>query len=193
MGDVKGKILDAELRKVVAAAAAAAGTNNTPITCLELGTYTGYAAVRMARLLPRGNGSRLWSVEVDVASARRAAQLTSAAGVNDRVTIVAGDAAQVIPQLTSEPYNVDAARGLDLVFIDHWKELYLPHFELLCATPGLLRRGTVIVADNVVYPGAPQYLAHVRAQPARWHSVFHASWLEYSHEQRDGVEVTTVL
>lgn len=48
-----------------------------------------------------------------------------------------------------------------MVFLDHWKDRYLPD-TLLLEECGLLRKGSVLLADNVIVPGAPDFLAHVR-------------------------------
>ncbi|KIZ04830.1 Catechol O-methyltransferase [Monoraphidium neglectum] len=49
---------------------------------------------------------------------------------------------------------------VDYLFLDHCKPCYLP--DLLAAEAlGLVGHGTVVAADNVVYPGAPGYLEHL--------------------------------
>jgi predicted O-methyltransferase YrrM len=69
LGDVKGKIVDAALQALVSRTAGR-------LTALELGTYTGYAAVRMARLLRPTD--KLYTVEVDPVNAKIAQQIVSA-------------------------------------------------------------------------------------------------------------------
>lgn len=54
----------------------------------------------------------------------------------------------------------------DLVFLDHYKPLYTTDLKLL-ESLGLVGPGTTLVADNVLKPGNPPYLAYVRASPAQ--------------------------
>jgi catechol O-methyltransferase len=173
VGDRKGEILDDEVRRA------------RPQLAVELGGYCGYSAVRIARLLPPGG--RLLSCELDPHFAAIAEQVVRVAGLSDRVTHVIGPADASLHRLR-ELAGRDAA---DLLFLDHWKDRYLP--DILAAEAcGALRAGTVVVADNVIYPGTPDYLAHVRAHP-RFHSVFHPAQLEYSTDVPDGIEVSVYL
>lgn len=173
VGDRKGEILDDEVRRA------------RPQLAVELGGYCGYSAVRIARLLPPGG--RLLSCELDPHFAAIAEQVVRVAGLSDRVTHVIGPADASLHRLR-ELAGRDAA---DLLFLDHWKDRYLP--DILAAEAcGALRAGTVVVADNVIYPGTPDYLAHVRAHP-RFRSVFHPAQLEYSTDVPDGIEVSVYL
>jgi catechol O-methyltransferase len=55
---------------------------------------------------------------------------------------------------------------VDFLFIDHDKNAYLA--DLLNITErGLLHPGSIVVADNVGYPGSPNYRAYVREQQGR--------------------------
>jgi len=51
---------------------------------------------------------------------------------------------------------------------------------------GLLREGTVLLADNVIYPGAPDFLEYVRGN-SRFECSHFSSYLEYS-KVVDGLE-----
>ncbi len=59
----------------------------------------------------------------------------------------------------------------DLVFIDHVKHAYLSDF-LVLKEHGFLRPGTVIVADNILIPGAPDYKAYMQ-KSTELRTVFH--------------------
>ncbi|XP_006013444.1 catechol O-methyltransferase A [Latimeria chalumnae] len=172
VGDEKGLILD----RVVSEAG--------PHTVLELGTYCGYSTVRIARLLKPG--ARVYSVEFNPSYAKVANQIIDFAGVGDRVEVLEGSSADLIPELKKK-FDIDT---FDLVFIDHWKEYYLPDTKLLEAF-GLLRKGTVLLADNVVFPGAPEYLAYIRNSP-RYRSEYYQSYLEYTRVE-DGLEKSVFL
>lgn len=106
---------------------------------LEIGTLGGYSTICLARGV--GEGGRVITIEAEPAHAAVARQSIDAAGVGDRVEILVGRGADVLPTLTG-PF--------DLVFIDADKQsntVYLEH------AAGLGRPGTVIVLDNVVRSG----------------------------------------
>ncbi len=46
--------------------------------------------------------------------------------------------------------------ALDLLFLDHDKNAYLADLQSI-VDRGWLRRGAVVVADNIKIPGAPKY------------------------------------
>ena len=50
---------------------------------------------------------------------------------------------------------------MDVLFIDHVKERYLPDLRIIEAA-GLLREGSVVCADNVVFFQLQEYLDYVR-------------------------------
>ena len=76
VGDEKGKILDRAVERT------------QPRLLLELGTYCGYSALRMARVMPRE--ARLYSVEFNTANAEIARRLLAHAGVDAKVTVIVG-------------------------------------------------------------------------------------------------------
>ncbi|XP_012687439.2 catechol O-methyltransferase B-like [Clupea harengus] len=172
IGDEKGAILDSVVSEV------------NPALALELGTYCGYSTVRIARLLPPGG--RLITLEFNPEYAAVARQVIEWAGLEDSVQLVEGGSGDWIPQL-KEHFGV---QSFDFVFLDHWKERYLPDIHLLEECE-LLRKGTVVLADNVVCPGAPDYLAYVRNSPA-YQSSYFQSHLEYT-KAVDGLEKSVYL
>ncbi|XP_040203897.1 catechol O-methyltransferase-like [Rana temporaria] len=143
VGDEKGLILDEVVKET------------DPSVILELGTYCGYSAIRIARLLKPG--ARLFTVELNPVHAAVAKQMIEFAGVQDTVLVLEGSTTDIIPQLRQK-YNVDA---LDFVFLDHAKDRYRPD-TILLEECRLLKEGSVLLADNVVYPGIPDFLEHVR-------------------------------
>lgn len=167
VGDKKGQIVDAVVRE------------QCPSVLLELGAYCGYSAVRMGRLL--APGARLLTIELNPDYAAITQQMVDFAGLQDRVTVIVGASQDIIPQLKKK-YDVDT---LDMVFLDHWKDRYLPDTRLL-EECGLLREGTVLLADNVICPGTPEFLAYVRGH-SRFHCTHFSSFLEYS-QTVDGLE-----
>ncbi|XP_068172173.1 catechol O-methyltransferase B [Antennarius striatus] len=172
VGDEKGCILDSTVSEV------------NPTYVLELGTYCGYSAVRIASLL--GPHAKLYTLEFNKDHAAVARQVIAWAGLEDRVQLVEGSSSEWIPKIKEE-FGV---KTFDLVFLDHWKEAYLPDTKLM-EESGLLRKGTVLLADNVIYPGAPQYLEYIRSSP-RYKSQFYQSHLEYT-KAADGMEKSVFL
>ncbi|XP_022086442.1 catechol O-methyltransferase-like [Acanthaster planci] len=165
IGDKKGAIV----RKLVQELA--------PNTCLELGTFCGYSAVLLASVLRPG--SRYITVEADKEHEKIARQFVKLAGadVSAKITIVGRSSENVIPKLR-EDFSVDT---LDFVFIDHWKNLYTRDLKLL-ESHGLLRKGTVIVADNIIFPGAPDYLEYVQSSEKYQTELIHSTF-EYSDRE----------
>ncbi|HVD87635.1 MAG TPA: O-methyltransferase, partial [Jatrophihabitantaceae bacterium] len=160
VGDEKGKILDNAVERT------------QPRRLLELGTYCGYSALRMARAMPRE--ARLYSLEFNTANAVIARRILAHAGVDDRVTVLVGtlgDGGETIRALKRECNFTPGS--LDLVFLDHDKKAYLSDLELILAERWL-HPGSVVVADNILVPGAPAYRAHMRDNDGTlWHTTEH--------------------
>jgi catechol O-methyltransferase len=172
IGIEKGKILDNAVERT------------QPRRLLELGTYCGYSALRMARVMP--HGARLYSVEFNTANAEIARRILAHAGVDDRVTVLVGtlgDGGETIRTLKREHNFVPGS--LDLVFIDHDKNAYLPDLELI-VDAGWLHPGSVVVADNILVPGAPAYRAYMRDNDGTlWHTTEHRTHVEYQSVIKD--------
>ena len=175
VGPEKGRFVDEVIASV------------QPQVMLELGTYVGYSAVRWASLLPEGG--RLWSIDPEPAAQESAGLLLKKAGLSERVRLVNGRAQDVIPTLQR---RLDG-RPIDVVFIDHVKERYLPDLRLI-EQAGLLREGSVVCADNVVFFELREYLEHVRTSGLYRSSQTRDARLEYTERERkafaDGVEVS---
>jgi len=103
------------------------------------------------------------------------------------VTIATGNVSEVISTFKQE-FKTD---HVDMLFMDHWKEHYLSDIKRVEELQ-LLKKGSVIVADNVITPGCPDYLAYIRQNPV-YQSTHHQANLEYSSTTPDGVEVSVQL
>ena len=172
VGDEKGAILDDAIRRA------------DPRRLLELGTYCGYSALRTARAIP--DDARLVSVEFNADNADIARRILAHAGASDRVTVVVGtlgDGGGTIDALESEHGFGDGS--VDFVFLDHDKDAYLPDLERI-VDRGWLRDGAIVVADNVKFPGVPEYRKHMRAQEGRqWRTTEHETHVEYQSLLKD--------
>ena len=159
VGDEKGKLLDAAVRRA------------DPKLALELGTYCGYGALRIARAAPN---AKVYSVELAEANANNARQIWAHAGVAEHVTCVVGtigDDGRTLDTLANE--HGFATGALDFVFLDHDKNAYLDDL-LSIVGRGWLHPGSIVVADNVRVPGAPKYRAYMREQQGKlWNTVEH--------------------
>jgi catechol O-methyltransferase len=172
IGDEKGEILDAAVRKA------------SPQLILELGTYCGYSALRMSQVMPPG--ARIVSIEFLPANADIARRIWAHAGLGDEVTVVVGtlgDGGATIERLERE--HGFAESSVDLVFVDHDKEAYLPDLERI-VDRGWLHPGSIVVADNIRFPGAPEYRAHMREQEGKaWRTTEHDTHVEYQSLIKD--------
>lgn len=106
---------------------------------LELGTFTGYSSLSMARGLPEGG--RVISCDVDEETTAIARRYAEEAGLADRIEYRTGPALETIAQLDG-PF--------DLVFIDADKPNYRNYYEAVL--PKLSDNG-LIVADNALRDG----------------------------------------
>ena len=164
VGDEKGAVLDAAVRRA------------NPKLALELGTYCGYSALRIARSAP---AAKVYSVELAEANAVNARQIWAHAGAADRITCVVGtigDGGHTLDALAGHGF---AAGALDFVFIDHDKAAYLPDLQSILDR-GWLQPGSIVVADNVKWPGAPKYREYMRQQQGKqWRTTEHKAHAEY--------------
>lgn len=170
VGDEKGLLLDAAVRR------------SDPALALELGTYCGYGALRIARAAPK---AKVFSVELAEANAANARQIWAHAGVADRVTCVVGTIGDGGPTLDVLAEHGFAAGTLDFVFLDHDKDAYLDDLNSILDRRWL-HPGSIVVADNVRVPGAPKYRAYMhRHQGKQWNTVEHKTHLEYQSLMAD--------
>jgi predicted O-methyltransferase YrrM len=111
---------------------------------LELGTLGGYSTIWLARALP--DGGRLVTLEAEPRYAEVARGSVERAGLADVVELRVGPALETLPQLVEEGRD-----PFDLVFLDADKSR---NPDYLAWALRLTRRGSLIVADNVVRGGA---------------------------------------
>ena len=110
---------------------------------LEIGTLGGYSTIWLARALP--NEGQLITLEFDPKHADVARVNIARAGLASVVELRIGRALDTLPKIEAEGLG-----PFDLIFIDADKENYP---EYLRWSLKLSRRGTLIVADNVVRDG----------------------------------------
>ena len=106
---------------------------------LELGTFTGYSSIAMARALPADG--RLITCDVNEETTEIARRYAQEAGVVDRIDYRLGPALETVGGLDGE---------FDLVFIDADKVNYVNYYE---ATLPLLAANGLMVVDNTLWSG----------------------------------------
>ena len=143
---------------------------------------TGVGTVRFARVVKEvqfSTSGKVHVLEVDADSVRAWRANVAYAGYADKVEILEGSSSEVIQTLDGT---------FDLVFLDHWKDLYERDLRLI-EERGLLRVGSTVVADNVGEMfGADTYLEYVRSC-GRYDSENRRAHIEYS-ELPDAVEIS---
>jgi predicted O-methyltransferase YrrM len=110
-----------------------------PLRILEIGTYTGYSAICLARGLRPGG--KVITIDVNVELEDTIRNFISQAGMTDIIDFRLGSALDIIP---------DLEETFDLVFIDADKENYSNYYRLVFPK---LRPGGYILADNVLWDG----------------------------------------
>jgi caffeoyl-CoA O-methyltransferase len=108
---------------------------------IEVGTFTGYGAICIARGL--APGGHLTCLEVSEEYAEIARRNIASAGLDDRVTVQLGPADTALAQLPEEPH-------VDIAYVDADKTGYPAYYDALVPR---LRPGGVLVLDNTLLRG----------------------------------------
>jgi len=110
-----------------------------PERVLEIGTFTGYSALCLAKGL--AEGGKLHTIELREEDATRAKQYFDRSFFKEKIILHIGDALKIIGELDE---------SWDLVFIDADKENYTNYFNRIFAQ---VKPGGFILADNVLFHG----------------------------------------
>jgi len=114
-------------------------------TAIEVGTFTGYSALRMALALP--TDGQLICCDVSDEFTRVGRPFWQEAGVADKIDLRLAPATETLRAMLDD----GEAGTVDLVFIDADKPNYDAYYELALA---LLRLGGLVLVDNVLWSGA---------------------------------------
>lgn len=126
-GPLQGKILELLVKM------------HQPKTILEIGTYTGYSAICLAKGL--GENGKLITLDINDELEDRVRRFFEESGLSEKIDYRLGNALDLIPQLPGE---------FDFVFIDADKENYLAYYQLVI---NRIPSGGLILADNVLWSG----------------------------------------
>ena len=110
-----------------------------PKHILEIGTYTGYSAICLARGLKEGG--KLHTIDVNEELEDFSNSYFEKAGLKNDIVMHIGKAIDVVPKLVVE---------WDLVFIDADKENYINYYNMVLP---LVKKGGFIISDNVLWSG----------------------------------------
>ncbi|CAG7915802.1 unnamed protein product [Penicillium olsonii] len=143
-----------------------------PSVMIELGGYVGYSAILFGNIIKKNKGKQYISIEKNPEMAAVATQLVNLAGLCDVVRVVVGSSDEVLKELICETKEI---AQVELIFMDHWQELYLPDLWLLEELNVLIPGSSLLIADNVIMPGAPKYLQWVQSTPSEKKQLVHES------------------
>lgn len=110
-----------------------------PLNILELGTFTGYSAICLAKGLAE-NG-KLITIDNNAETLAIAKKYFTKARLNTKIEIIQGDAVQVVSGLDI---------SFDIAFIDADKENYLLYYHLIKPK---MNKGGLIILDNMLWSG----------------------------------------
>jgi predicted O-methyltransferase YrrM len=110
-----------------------------PTTVLEIGTYTGYSGICLARGL--GKNGRLITLDINDELETMVKGFFEKSGLSSKIDYRLGNALDIIPALEG---------NFDMVFIDADKANYIKYYELVVER---VNPGGIILADNVLWSG----------------------------------------
>ena len=113
-----------------------------PKYVLEVGTYTGYSAICLAKGLQE-NG-QLHTIEINKELENFTSQYFKKAKLDNKINLICGNAKDTLSKLKNENTK------FDLIFIDADKENYINYYELAL---NLISKNGLIIIDNVLWKG----------------------------------------
>ena len=150
-----------------------------PARILEIGTAVGYSAILMATYGP--DGSHIDTIENYEKRIEAAKKNIISAGMQERINLIEGDAADVISELKEQE------KIYDMIFVDAAKAQYLTY---LPACRDMLRDGGVLISDNVLFDGD---IVQSRFAVRRRDRTIHARMREYLRALTEDEELVTVI
>ncbi|NBW28341.1 MAG: O-methyltransferase [Flavobacteriaceae bacterium] len=143
-----------------------------PVTILEIGTFTGYAALCLCEGMQENGQLHTIDNKEELETIQRKYFNKSPWG--GQIFQHLGDAIDIIPKLELK---------FDLVFIDADKENYLNYFEMVVPK---MNKGGIILSDNVLWSGKV-------LEPLQKNDISTKVLLEYNELLKNDPRVETVL
>jgi predicted O-methyltransferase YrrM len=134
---------------------------------VEFGTSFGISTLYLAAAA-QDNGGHVFSTEIEPSKCRAAEANLKRAGLHDSATVLEGDALQTLKAVEGP---------IDMVFLDGWKDLYVPVLHLLLDK---LRPGALVLADNINLADTRPYLDYIRSHPDFVSTPLPGNKMEYS-------------
>jgi predicted O-methyltransferase YrrM len=110
-----------------------------PQLILEIGTFTGYSGICMARGL--GENGKLITLDINEELEDMVRGFFEKSGLSSKIDYRIGDAMDIIPAIQEK---------FDMVFIDADKANYINYYNLVVEK---MNQGGIILADNVLWSG----------------------------------------
>ena len=143
-----------------------------PVNILEIGTYTGYAALCLCEGMHENGQLHTIDIKEELVDFQR--KYFDRSPLGSQIFQHLGEAVDVIPTLDLK---------FDLVFIDADKENYLNYFELMVPK---MNKGGIILSDNVLWSGKV-------LEPLQPNDLSTKVLLEYNERLKNDPRVETVL
>ena len=147
-----------------------------PMRVLEVGTAVGFSALLMSEYAPEE--CRITTIENYEKRIPIARENFRRAGKADRITLIEGDAAEVLTELTGE---------YDFIFMDAAKGQYIHFFDDVLR---LLAEGGILVSDNVLQDGD---IIESHYAVTRRNRTIHKRMREYLYELTHNEQLTTAV
>ncbi|RKP12957.1 S-adenosyl-L-methionine-dependent methyltransferase [Piptocephalis cylindrospora] len=171
VGDIKGQLIDEAIQPL------------KPKIIVEMGTYIGYSAIRLAsEALKMEQDVQIHTYDVNAQMVEIAQKMVNKAGLDSVIHIHHGRFHDLAPELQA---ILGSENPVDLFLLDHWKPSYVPDTQRLMEL-GLLRRGSLLIADNCLIPGAPEFVDYIQKAP-EWNSKMVKTLYRENLTDEDGV------
>ena len=152
-------------------------TISKPLNILELGCAIGYSAILMSEYLPEGGHiTTIENYDKRIVEAKANIQM---AGLEDKITLLEGDAMEVMKDLESGKY--------DFVFMDAAKAQYI---NFLPEVMRLMKPGAILISDNVLQDGD---IIESRYGVIRRNRTIHSRMREYMYQVKHMEELETTI
>ena len=154
-----------------------------PVNILEVGTAVGYSAIYMSRFI--GDDAHITTIEKWEPRIEQAKINFERAKVSDRITLLEGDASDILNRLAKE--NVNEQDKFDFIFMDAAKGQYI---NFLPDVISILGKKGILISDNVLQDGE---VLDSRFVVERRNRTIHSRMREYLYELKHNEKLETSI